>query len=319
MRVMVVGDPHVTADELPDCRELLAFVLKKCEETNTKKVLFLGDLFHTHAILHVEVLAFWNNCVEGLLDRGIESMALVGNHDRPGNQESTANALMGIHGLKVIDGPEEIEGVLFYPYTADHKKFVEVCQASKAKVLVCHQTFNGSVFENGFYAKDGIDPALIPQTVISGHIHAPQKFGNVWYPGAPRWRILSDANIDRFIYLMDIHEAGFLILDSFPTGDVCRRTHSFDISPESPDVPEGLVGDVRVDIRGPSSWVLEKKEEMQARGFKVRTFPVTEKKIQVRESDGVKTALRKFLSGFSPDNGTPIDLLLKTVEQRFEA
>jgi hypothetical protein len=40
--------------------------------------------------------------------------------------------------------------------------------------VVCHATFNGARYENGFYAKEALDPDAVPQKrIISGHIHTP--------------------------------------------------------------------------------------------------------------------------------------------------
>jgi hypothetical protein len=108
---------------------------------------------------------------------------------------------MMVHtNIMVVDEPRVVlPGILFVPYVHDPAEFVQICQQyPEAKTVVCHQTFAGSYFENGFLTPDGVEPNLLPQEqVISGHVHSPQRIGKVWYPGAPRWRTVSDANTER--------------------------------------------------------------------------------------------------------------------------
>jgi hypothetical protein len=108
---------------------------------------------------------------------GVNVMALVGNHDLTGSKSSTANSMMAHSAdVVVIDKPTVYGGVLFMPYMADTEEFVRICTRyatdNALGTLVCHQTFDGSKYDTGFYAKDGIDPKRIPfNRVVSGHIH----------------------------------------------------------------------------------------------------------------------------------------------------
>jgi len=61
---------------------------------------------------------------------------------------------------------------------------------------LCHQTFDGAKFSEGFYTTDGIDSSLIKtDLIISGHIHIEQRWANVYYPGT------QDTTPERFLTL----------------------------------------------------------------------------------------------------------------------
>ncbi len=314
-RVLVVGDPHATADELDDCAKLVEYVIATAIECKADEVLFLGDLYHTHALMHVEVMSFWRRSfIEIVSETDAEVVVLVGNHDMPGNESSSAHALLA-HAdqeyVTVISSPFAVGGVAYVPYQSDGEKLVEHAKRLGGKTLVCHATFDGSMFENGFYAKDGVDSNLLPQeAVLSGHIHAPQSFGKVWYPGAPRWRTLSDANTKRAIWAVDFDDDGRILEKTpFSMGGVCREIAHVVDTPESAEALSGFFDptvDFRVDIKGPAAFVEERKRgwAQAAPRARVRTFVTDTRVVKVRESEGIPKAFQRFLAGFQSKNGT---------------
>ena len=131
-----------------------------------------------------------------------------------------------------------------------------------ANTVVCHQTFAGSDYGNGFYAKDGINPDLIPQKkIIGGHIHSGQEFGKVFYVGSPRWRTLTDANQDRAIWLIEFDGEGNLLNKTpFSTNGVCRRVFAATLTPDNPQIPDMQVKDrYRITVKGPVDFVEAKR------------------------------------------------------------
>ncbi len=333
MRMLIVGDPHATAEELGDCTKLIDYVLKVNKENDVTSVLFLGDLYHTHAAINVEVLAFWRRSFERLAEVGLEVYVLLGNHDMPGNEASTSHALMAhldqAH-VHVIDKPRVLNGVGFIPYQSSKEAFVAAAKGLRRDIhgvatIICHQTFDGSKYENGFFAKDGVDGNLIDvENIISGHIHTPQTFGKVWYPGAPRWRTLSDANITRAIWLVGFKELEGTIISmkEFSTDEVCRRIETYVLTPDS-RIEEFLRynepgdNDIRIDLKGPQSWLDEMKSQFC--GFKVRTFCTDAVAARVKESDGVDVAFKKWVDGYRAKRGTPTLQLAKMASQRLGA
>jgi DNA repair exonuclease SbcCD nuclease subunit len=319
-RVLYVGDPHAVPEELDDCRALGQMVFDVAHVANVDAVVFLGDQTHTHAITHVAVLAFWRETFRMFKDAGIRVIALVGNHDRPGTAGSELHTMMVFEDLcEVVAAPRVIDGLLFVPYMDTGEEFLAACRANPTRFVAGHNTFDGSKYENGMYAKDGIDVADIPQEqVLSGHIHTPQRFGKVWYIGAPRWRTLSDANIERAIWVVEHGEDG-LVVDSkpFSTGDVCRQIRYMIDTPSTPvPLPLDMRHDWRIDIRGPAAWIEERRPLIKRPGVKVRSFSTDKPTAKVRESDGVDVSLAKFIAGFRPRFGTPASVLHQMARER---
>lgn len=319
-RTLLVGDPHVTPSELEDSNGMLEAVKKAAQLHDVDSIIFLGDEYHTHSILHVEVVNFWIKAFEELT-REYDIIAMVGNHDLPGNGRSDVHAL-AIHSgiVKVIDKPEVLEGILFLPYYADPKEFVKACREhNEQTTLICHQSFNGAKYENGFYAENGIDPDDIPQElVISGHIHAPQDFGKVEYPGAPRWRSLSDANTERNLVFVAFGEQGEIVeRANFSMAGWCRQIFSYKVDPEHPLTATWSKGDdVRIDVRGPSTFVEEQKKLLAGSGAKVRTFKTDMALVKVKESEGIGNAFEKFIGAWVSKYGTPKEVLAQMAKER---
>lgn len=319
-KYLYVGDMHVVPEELDDCERLLQYVEQVATEQAVDAVCFLGDQTHTHAILRIEVLAFWRRWLESFRAAKLPVIMLVGNHDRPGTAGSELHSMMVFEEMaRVVSKPEVIDGVLFVPYQHSAEDFLAACNQYPTKVAVCHNTFDGSKYENGMYAKDGINVDTVPQDhLISGHIHTPQEFGKVWYVGAPRWRSLSDANVERAVWVVEHDEQGINSCKPYSTGDVCRQIRYVEDTPSSP-APTDLdpQHDWRIDIRGPSSWIEQRKPLFKGQGVKVRTFKTDKPTAKVRESDGVEVSMMKFLGSYQSRFKTPRQVLEELVKERF--
>lgn len=268
MRILRVGDPHVKPSNLAESEKLMEYVYSLAPTVD--RIEILGDLFHTHAILRLEVIEFWDKWLRRLSD-AVETVVLEGNHDRSGDYNNSYSALtlfarLGKANLKIITEPTLLGDILYVPYLHDSEKFISTCNGfESAKVIVCHQTFNGSKFENGFYAPDGIDANRLSCSVIfSGHIHARQQFGKVTYPGTARWDSVSDANQ---IKGLSIYTHGDAITEEFfPTDTVCQPILSFQFKEGDAGMPAWPEGSrVAIELVGSSSWVKERKEELKGK------------------------------------------------------
>ena len=322
LRVLLIGDPHVTVEELEDCRRLLELVDKVAVEEKPAVICFLGDQHHNHAVIRVEVLEFW---AKWLLERKswyFPTWMLVGNHDRSHDASVPGNTLRYENEntkATIIDRPKDSGPLRFLPWYAKPDDFVAA--AGDAKVLICHQTIQGARYENGFPAQDGVPEAAVPaHTIISGHIHTPQDFGKTWYPGAPRWRIASDANVPRHIWSVDFHPETGKVMDrrAFPTEGVCRARYHFEVR-EGSDAEVPPVSDpsmVTIALHGSPEFCEQRGAFYRGFGWKVLPFPTRERRHEVRESDGVGVALRKHVETYQPKFGTPPDVLKKLVAER---
>ncbi len=324
-RVLVVGDVHATPEELDDCESLMDYVRGIASDANADRVCLLGDSYHTHNVIRAEVMAFWRDTFRKFKAVKMDVTALVGNHDYAGEGQKIHSMMAHEHMVEVVDGPIVHGNVLYVPYCASHEDFVRYSQeAPGCGTLVCHQTFDGSRYENGYPALDGVNPNLIKQKlVISGHIHTPQGFSvpggpDIEYIGAPRWRTLSDANLERSIWLYDFDDAGLVVQrQGFGTQGVCRQIRSITDTQEQPvELPLQAGVDWRIDIRGSSAWVQARKEALSGPGVRIRTFITTSTKPAVRESEGIAPAFRGYLSKYQPKFGTPAEVLAEMASER---
>lgn len=328
MKLLFVGDPHVEGTSIQDAQRLMDLVDEVSFKNSPTTVLIVGDLYHTHGTIDANVQLFWWDFFEKMSERGTECIVLKGNHDGPGENGSRACALRAHSSQRlvetVIDEPLAKKGVLFCPYTSAEQlvkwsaTYQERWTSSRSyKTLICHQTFDGSTYENGFYAGDGLDPALITQPqIISGHIHSPQEFGKVWYPGAPRWRTAADANTDRSIWLLEFEDGVLVKRTPFDTSTVCKKIHLLEDTPDVEFLCRPCIGhEYRVVSRGPAEW-LEKRAAFFTSWAKWRGINTDVRRAVVRESDGIGVAFGKWSDDFTPQHGTPKPVLKEMVKDR---
>lgn len=318
--VLFCGDPHVTHDDLDDCGALAGLIERVIDEHKPDYLVISGDLYDNHAIIHAEVQLFWRQTLKRFR---VPTILIKGNHDGPHDPASPATALLAHldQATVVAYEPHVIGPFLFCPYVHSGRQLVEWSQAHpECKVLFCHQTFDGSRYENGFFAGDGVDPdAILQPMIFSGHIHTPQGFGKVVYPGAPRWRTLADANVDRALQLLTFEDGRWIAGRAFDTGEVCRRIIRVDDAPEAPfdvDKRPAAKDELHVNVVGPRAWIDERAPLYD--GW-ARVHPVctdARERAVVRESEGVGVAFGKFFDAYVPKMGTPKDVLKRMVAER---
>jgi hypothetical protein len=327
MKMLWCGDVHATVRELEDAQNLVDYIAKIAkDEGDIDRIHFAGDLYDNFSLVNTQVMEFWKRAFAKLEEYG-DVEALKGNHDMSNDSSSTAHALIAHEEVTVFDKPhlDEKCGILYMPFIRNPEEFVAEAlkYAGKAKLLFCHQDFTGAKYENGFYSKEGVDPSLLPFEIISGHIHAPYAFGNVWYPGAPRWRTLSDAAEQRrHIYLFEI-EDGEINQDTlvqFPTSDVCRRIVEMSLIHDGPDMlsqPIEKNADYRVSITGPEDFVRATEIRVRATisNAKIATV-ILDESVKLRESEGISASFQKWFDAFNPPFGTDKDVLRKMVAER---
>lgn len=330
MKVLSVGDPHTRVNDIPECERLLDRVEAVSDEAginhDTGFIVLMGDLFHNHSIMHVEVMHFWRRRVARLAQKA-RVYILKGNHDGPQDGAFNVHALAALemNGVTIVDQPmlmtvgPNSPAIDAIPFMRSNEEFVKVCQ-ERTHIIYCHQEFNGCKYDNGFYSKVGVDPEAIPQKlVISGHIHTGQEFGKVWYVGAPRWMTASDANQDRFVWVIEHDDkTGDVVKRTpYPTDPACQRMIQIEDTEAAPadpaKLPEGAK--VMVDIKGSAAWVQERKSFWHGRA-RVRTFTTNECQRTVKESDGIGVAFRKYLDAYEPKFGVPMAALERIAHDR---
>lgn len=310
MRLLIVGDPHVRADDIEDCENLLKGVLETAKAEKPDFVLFLGDLFHNHSIVHLTVLNFWHKWFTKFKEEKIEVIALKGNHDF-GLSNPDHHALEPFKELAmIVDKPTEIGDHLFLPYFGPKRanEFNEYVK-KRYHVVFCHETFDGAQYDNGFYAPDGMDQRLVNSPfIISGHIHTKAVLNGLenvlYYPGSPRWMTASDANKDKDIYLLDtkLLKNNTFQFKKFSTDKWCHKLISRDITSlrdiSDLNKEESHFGfkntTVTLTLKGTRAKVAELLELVQDKGFLIKQV-VEKENVGVKESVGVKEAYVQFL------------------------
>jgi DNA repair exonuclease SbcCD nuclease subunit len=294
-KILRVGDPHVTVTNLAESRELMKFVIKNAKERNCRHVELLGDLFHTHAVVRSEILNFWTEIFGLFAAAEMPVKCLVGNHDQIGDRErENVHALIPFKNfpyVTVIDIPM-VPGpscIAYLPYMADKDKFVEAANRlfdfEETTVLVCHQTFQGSTFENGFYAEDGIDLSLLKhKQIISGHIHKMQKIGKCFYPGTAKWDKATDAGQDKGIWFFEHAENGDIITEEFiTTKDIVTPIYRYVIKEGEPEPDISATARVAIELHGSSAWIVTMKKKYKNKAS-IRAIPIDRKTVKMDSS-----------------------------------
>ncbi|HHB52039.1 MAG TPA: hypothetical protein ENK75_03195 [Saprospiraceae bacterium] len=260
VKSLVVGDPHIKPSNISEGRNLIGFIIKISKKEKVDQIIFLGDMFHTHAVKRLEVEHFW---VQSLEQIDKKCILLCGNHDQIGNkeQEREINSLNVLKNLSVVvNTPYTDNKIAYIPYMSNKDKFID--EANKmydegARLLIVHQTFQGATYENGFYAPEGIDLNLLKfDEVISGHIHKSQQLGKCFYPGTPKWDTTSDANEDKGIWVFEHNEDGSTKDKKFfSTAKVVTPIYKFVVT-EGEELPKlSTNAKNHIELIGSSAWI----------------------------------------------------------------
>lgn len=317
MLILRVGDPHVKINNLVESEKMMQFAVDTAIARKVDRVELLGDLLHTHAIVRVEILSFWSKWLKALNDQQFSTVVLVGNHDQIGDYSSSQHALSvfknsDLENITIVDKPMTMGEFAYMPYIHHAEDFYaqsNLLAESGAKVLVCHATFEGSKYDNGMYAPDGFDPdKVLFNMIISGHIHARQRFGKVIYPGTAKWDTNSDANEEKGFWLVNHDSEGNIKSEEFiDTSTVCSTIYSIEWKEgsEQPVIPQGRV---TVELIGSSEWIKKQKEILKGKcGIKAK---ITDKARPERRNVG-KGFVDFIGSNFDPIAGVTRDDIME--------
>ena len=319
-KILRMGDPHVMVSNLQESEKLLDFVKETAQEHNVDAIEILGDLFHNHAVVRLEVLDFWRRKLTDLSSLGKPVVIIAGNHDMAGDKlnEGKFSAISTFKDIKNIeivdrdlvvsfDGGKTFIG--YRAYTSNHELFLEDSKKMKEKgvnILVAHQTFTGSTYANGFFAEDGIDPALVSQDyIISGHIHSTQQIGKCWYPGTAKFDNANDANLEKGIWICTHTKEGYS-KQFISTESVVTAIKKYTLK-EGCDLPEMNPKNKNyLELEGSNAWIIQTKKKMKdVPNLQIKATPTDTRVVQ--DKTNTKTIWDFLKAGFKPVNGVSFD------------
>lgn len=273
MKALLVGDMHVQISNIEESQRLIKFICKTAMDNNSDTIIFLGDQFHNHSVLRLEVISFWRGwALPQLVASTKKVIFMVGNHDICGDKQKertmSANDIFeGVENVIVASSPMKINGIAFMPFTSDKNQFVkeaiELNGDNIGKTLMCHQTFNCAQYENGFYAPEGLDQLVLPyESIVSGHVHSFQQISKIKYIGSPRWMSMNDANSKKHIAIAEFSDGRLMKTEYVSTEQVCTPIISLTIK-EGEKLPEiNPSARNHIELVGSTAWISKTKKKL---------------------------------------------------------
>lgn len=318
MKILRIGDPHVTVSNLTESKKMMDFALEVAKKQSVDRIEILGDLFNNHAVIRSEVLSFWKSFFDKIGEMKIQTIVLVGNHDIQGDKNNIkTHALVPFDKYPYIHIVSDIlvlEPFVYVGYKFTEEDFWKTLNPNltpECHTLVCHQTFQGASYENQFYAKDGFMLDLTPtRWVISGHIHTSQSCGKCFYVGTPKWDHANDANLDKGVWVYSYNKDD-MSKEFISMKDVLTPLYKYIIveGEEIPVMPDN--GKISVELRGQTAWISKMKKKFKDRAI-IKAVPTDRKVVNVSE---IKlSSLQEYLKDFTPIEGVSVEDLSEYLE-----
>lgn len=310
---LFIGDLHAMPANYEDTGIILDYAKELVRENPTiVRVVFLGDLFHTHSVVRQEIAHFVRRKIREIFEqRGTQIFILAGNHDGSSPSSVELNAIRmvfdGDRHVTIVDSELEghQEGPFFMvPFIGDNEQFVKTCQAFPDKILVCHQTVKGACYENRSLAPGGVDQSRLPQRrIISGHIHLEQRVDRVFYPGTPRALTASEHNEDKGLWVYNDENDEWLKyslngkVKCFVRYDIEQGKEQDDMLAQQQWNPKD---DVRVCIHGTETFYREMLTKYERLAAKVKFIPDIRKDLKKKvdidsEGGSVNKSLHRYV------------------------
>lgn len=199
--VAILGfDPHLSKDNVAVVRDLFDQTFALAEEIGCKIVILGGDVFTSRSAQPLEVLDTWRAITEEANDRGLEIVAIPGNHDKT-DADSDRSYLSVCPGkATVVSQASEFEygGVSFVliPYYGDSKWLEEKLAVDNGlerrkfdgpRFMITHVAVEGVRNNDGTQVESDIRPDMFRNydAVFVGHYHNASQVGDkVYYLGS---------------------------------------------------------------------------------------------------------------------------------------
>lgn len=203
IRFHAIGDPHISKRHISLSQEAIANTIRLLEQrADVDIVTIMGDVLDRHddvKLTYQRMAIDWvNRLVKVISDRKANTIVtvLVGNHDRPSNQDffSEIHPFMGMSDvpgkLYIVNKPKAVvvngHKVLFMPYVPPgrfiegfnaylssmhkHDRWTKIGSIKDFSLIFAHQEFRGAPYGPITSSKGDVWPKDYPM-VVSGHIH----------------------------------------------------------------------------------------------------------------------------------------------------
>jgi len=187
------------------------------KEHNIKNVLHLGDLMDRRKYVnYVTLKNVKDNFITPLVNEGITTNVIVGNHDTYYKNTNSVNSLKELFDdldqFKVHwDKPVELEfdgcTIMMCPWICDenYEVTMKAIEGTKARILLGHFEIQGFEMHRGTICDHGQTPDLFSKfdLVCSGHFHHKSTHKNISYLGSPYQMTWNDYGDPRGFHVLD--------------------------------------------------------------------------------------------------------------------
>lgn len=220
MSILLIGDPHFKEKNKLDTDIAVDFIISKIktEITNIKAVIVLGDVLHDHSKCYQNahkrasdfLLALANLC---------ETYVIMGNHDRPDNQDFLTdrhfftgyNYVPHLHIVSKVEVIEILQRkIILVPYVAAGRFKEALYTYNDTKVwwkncdIICaHQEFRNCILKEESNTISSIGDIWKDDDIqiYSGHIHLAHDYNNIHYVGSMTQNSYDESTYKRVILL----------------------------------------------------------------------------------------------------------------------
>ena len=190
----------------------------------TKTIAYLGDGKQAYNPVDIRVIRWWQDAIRTAVEKEIDVLYVLGNHDRVGQYTDADNWLPILRraGARTFDTPTivktEEQNIFILPFSGvseARRNIRTLLEKSKTKadkhkdILLFHHDLSGAKYnQQGSVSDASLSTSDIHtdsfRYCVGGHIHAPQTIeGNTYYVGSPFCHDFGEVNQRKRYLIVD--------------------------------------------------------------------------------------------------------------------